>query len=267
MNNFTEFENFLFDFEKFVVKNPKIIKTLLSNIFTMRLIGNKTHGDLAEIAICEFINSYMDDFNALHVGKDLFRAKNREEDIEIVKNKTQIKFPISLKAYGQGPLQLSTDKKSELFLLLENSDVDDGSVVDKIFGMDAFQTFDSLNTLALIYNEKRMQCNILVFDFNRIKAETTFIRKISEGNRRKHPVYKFFNMSGDYLFEVRYGNTTANALQRGVWTNTEKTLGYFRSLSNGWIKYDYNQNLLKLMFKILIADEIKHINCLNSLKE
>lgn len=37
-------------------KNPHLITTTLSNIFTMRLIGNKTHGDLAEIAIAEFIN-------------------------------------------------------------------------------------------------------------------------------------------------------------------------------------------------------------------
>lgn len=37
-------------------KHPNLIATTLSNIFTMRLIGNKTHGDLAEIAIAEFIN-------------------------------------------------------------------------------------------------------------------------------------------------------------------------------------------------------------------
>ena len=37
-------------------KHPDLITMTLSNIFTMRLIGNKTHGDLAEIAISEFIN-------------------------------------------------------------------------------------------------------------------------------------------------------------------------------------------------------------------
>ncbi len=55
----------------------------LSNIFTMRLIGNKTHGDLAEIAISEFINQYMYDFKSIHVGKDLYRAKSKEEDITV----------------------------------------------------------------------------------------------------------------------------------------------------------------------------------------
>ncbi len=58
-----------------VSKNPQLINTTLSNIFAMRLIGNKTHGDLAEIAISEFINQFMYDFKSLHVGKDLFRAK------------------------------------------------------------------------------------------------------------------------------------------------------------------------------------------------
>ena len=59
-----------------VGKYPELITTTLSNIFTMRLIGNKTHGDLAEIAIAEFINQYMYDFRSIHVGKDLYRAKS-----------------------------------------------------------------------------------------------------------------------------------------------------------------------------------------------
>lgn len=65
-------------------KNPQLITITLSNIFTMRLVGNKTHGDLAEIAIAEFINQYMYDFKSVHVGKDLFRAKQSEEDIQII---------------------------------------------------------------------------------------------------------------------------------------------------------------------------------------
>jgi len=35
----------------FIVRNPELIAMTLGNIFTMRLIGNKTHGDLAEIAL------------------------------------------------------------------------------------------------------------------------------------------------------------------------------------------------------------------------
>lgn len=76
-----DFENFLDRLTLFVGKNPELIIMTLSNIFTMRLIGNKTHGDLAEVAISEFVNQYMYDYKSQHVGKDLFRAKNHEEDI------------------------------------------------------------------------------------------------------------------------------------------------------------------------------------------
>jgi hypothetical protein len=81
-----------------ISKNPDLVTTTLSNIFTMRLIGNKTHGDLAEIGIAEFINQFMYDFKALHVGKDLYRAKKHEEDIKIVNEVTKVEFPVSLKA-------------------------------------------------------------------------------------------------------------------------------------------------------------------------
>jgi hypothetical protein len=78
----------------------------------MRLIGNKTHGDLAEIGIMEFVNQFMYDFKSAHVGKDLYRAKSQEEDITVTNDLTKETFPISLKAYGIGPLQLSTDKNT-----------------------------------------------------------------------------------------------------------------------------------------------------------
>ena len=38
-----DFENFLDRLTLFVKKNPELIIMTLSNIFTMRLIGNKTH--------------------------------------------------------------------------------------------------------------------------------------------------------------------------------------------------------------------------------
>jgi len=103
-----------------ISKNPHLITTTLSNIFTMRLIGNKTHGDLAEIAIAEFINQFMYDFKSVHVGKDLYRAKEREEDIKIINEITKAEFPVSLKAYGDGPLQLSTDKHFQMFPKLKS---------------------------------------------------------------------------------------------------------------------------------------------------
>ncbi len=65
------YKDFTTRMKLFANKHPDLITTTLSNIFSMRLIGNKTHGDLAEIAIAEFINQYMYDFRSLHVGKDL----------------------------------------------------------------------------------------------------------------------------------------------------------------------------------------------------
>ncbi|KKQ21680.1 MAG: hypothetical protein A3G45_02635 [Candidatus Staskawiczbacteria bacterium RIFCSPLOWO2_12_FULL_37_15] len=102
MNNY---EEFLERFKLLASKNQNIVINTLSNIFTMRLIGNKTHGDLAEIGIAEFIKQFMYDYDSIHVGKDLFRAKEHEEYIMIINEITKEKFPISLKAYGNGPLQ------------------------------------------------------------------------------------------------------------------------------------------------------------------
>jgi len=82
------FKDFTDRLKLLIQKRPDLITTTLSNIFTMRLIGNKTHGDLAEIGIMEFVNQYMYDFKSVHVGKDLYRAKTQEGDITVtnVKN-------------------------------------------------------------------------------------------------------------------------------------------------------------------------------------
>ena len=79
-----EYKDFNARLKLLISKRRDLIVNTLSNIFTMRLIGNKTHGDLAEIGMAEFINQFMYDFKSIHVGKDLFRAKEREEDIVII---------------------------------------------------------------------------------------------------------------------------------------------------------------------------------------
>lgn len=43
------YKDFTKRFGLLIKKHPTLITMTLSNIFTMRLIGNKTHGDLAEI--------------------------------------------------------------------------------------------------------------------------------------------------------------------------------------------------------------------------
>jgi len=250
-------------------KHPTLITTTLSNIFTMRLIGNKTHGDLAEIAIAEFINQYMYDFRSIHVGKDLYRAKSQEEDIKVINEITKAEFPVSLKAYGDGPLQLSTDKTSSMFPRLERQgeEISSPSKVKAVFDDPAFSAFTTINVLPLIYDEKAQRCNILVFDSIRARSATVRIARESAGRGRKHPVYKFYDVDGDYVCEVRYGDAAANALQRGLWTHTKNGLKYFDSITGGWIDYSHNKVLVALFSHALVSSEAGHSSALEKIKE
>ena len=252
-----------------VSKHPDLITTTLSNIFTMRLIGNKTHGDLAEIAIAEFINQYMYDFKSVHVGKDLYRAKSQEEDIKIINEITKAEFPVSLKAYGDGPLQLSTDKNFRMFPRLEQEEdgVSGQAEVQKVLNDPAFAEFRNINVLPLIYDEKKQQCNILVFNYHRAEKETVRITR-EEGKRgRKHPVYRFYDSADEYICEVRYGDAAANALQRGLWTHTKNGLKHFDSITNGWIDYSHNLVLVKLFSHALVSSQAGHETALEKIKE
>lgn len=266
------FGDFQKRFQLLAQKHPKLIINTLSNIFTMRLIGNKTHGDLAEIGMAEFIHQFMYDYDSIHVGKDLFRAKEHEEDIVIINELNQQKIPVSLKAYGDGPLQLSTDKDSLLFpKLKEYGNEIIGEKIQELFSSEAFAGLNTVNVMPLIYREKQMQCNIMVFDFEKMRQQTQKIVLLTEGDKydngsksiirgkgRKHPIYMFLDHNGEYICEVRYGNATANALQRGFWTHTQHASSYFNSLTNGWISYSHNETLVKLFRLALNSTENGH---------
>lgn len=264
MNEKAAYQDFIQRLKLLISKNPSLIALTLSNIFTMRLVGNKTHGDLAEIAIAEFINQYMYDFKSLHVGKDLFRAKQSEEDIQIINEVTKAKFSVSLKAYGDGPLQLSTDKHSLMFAMLKGcgNNIQTKPEILSIMSHPVFANFSNINVLPLIYDEKRLRCNILVFDYERAKTQIARIVYIAQSDEkkgpRKHPVYRFYDDAGDYVCEVRYGGASANALQRGFWTNTKNALKYFNSLTNGWIDYSLNPVLVKLLAHSLLSTPDTH---------
>lgn len=251
-----------------IEKHPQLIVTTLSNIFTMRLIGNKTHGDLAEIAIAEFINQYMYDFQSTHVGKDLYRAKTREEDITIENEITGTIFPVSLKAYGDGPLQLSTDKNFEMFPLLEKygEEISSEKDISEIFTSDEFSYFNENNVLPLIYDEKKQKCNILIFDSDRAQKSTAYIKKEVSGKGRIHPVYRFYDKEDKYICEVRYGGASANALQRGLWTHTKNALPFFISVTNGWVSYSHNHVLVKLFSHALVSSQNGHEAALEEIK-
>ena len=251
-----------------ISKHPNLIITTLSNIFTMRLIGNKTHGDLAEIAIDEFINQYMYDFRSAHVGKANFRSKAKEEDITITNELTKIEIPVSLKAYGAGPLQLSTDKKNLMFPKLEQYRTPiEGDIIKQIWEDPIFSQFEDINVLALIYDEKKMKCNILVFNSSRVQSAVTCIDSVAKGRGRKHPIYRFFDANGEYVCEVRYGGASANALQRGFWTNTKSGFKYFDSITDGWIDYSHNYILVKLFSHALVSSSAGHTSALEKIKE
>jgi hypothetical protein len=218
MDTAAAYKDFTARLKLLVGKHPTLITTTLSNIFTMRLIGNKTHGDLAEIAIAEFINQYMYDFRSVHVGKDLYRAKSQEEDIKIINEITKAEFPVSLKAYGDGPLQLSTDKSSSMFprLQLEGPEIADADNIRTIFEDPAFTAFSIINVLPLIYDEKGQRCNIMVFDSTRARAATARIVFATAGRGRKHPVYRFFDADGAYICEVRRWRGSQRASARSL---------------------------------------------------
>lgn len=265
----THYKDFTKRLKLLISKRPDLITMTLSNIFTMRLIGNKTHGDLAEIAIAEFINQYMYDFRSIHVGKDLYRAKSKEEDIKIINEVSEAEFPVSLKAYGDGPLQLSTDKNFRMFPCLEREGtaISDKDKIEEIFADPAFSDFDEINVLPLIYDEAKKRCNIMVFDYDKAKKNTTLIQREDGGRGRKHPVYRFYDQSGGYICEVRYGGASANALQRGLWTHTKNALVYFDSITNGWVDYSHNHILVKLFSHALVSSREGHTSALDKIRE
>lgn len=215
----------------------------------------------------------MYDYKSTHVGKDLFRAKEHEEDIVIISEVTKDKFPLSLKAYGDGPLQLSTDSDQKMFPFLERQgkDVKDRKRIEAIFSSTEFSDFDAINVMPLIYDEKKRRCNIMIFDHKKAMNETRRIiyvgknqkfdfdsKDIISGKGRAHPIFMFIDAKSNYICEVRYGGASANALQRGLWTHTKNAISYFDSLTNGWISYSHNHTLVKLFSLALNSSEQGH---------
>ncbi len=273
MDKRAAFKDFTKRLKLLISKHPDLITITLSNIFTMRLIGNKTHGDLAEIAIAEFINQYMYDFRSIHVGKDLYLARSHEEDVKVINELLKVEFPISLKAYGDGPLQLSTDKHFRMFprLQQEGTVIEGKDSVKNLFRDPAFVAFSNIHVLPLIYDEKKQRCNILVFDYDRASRKTVRITReeagSGKGRGRKHAVYRFHDAEGGYVCEVRYGDAAANALQRGLWTHTRNALKYFDSLTGGWIDYSHNTVLVQLFSHALVGSSAGHAAALEKIKE
>ena len=270
------YNQFFNDINK-IKKDSSYLEILLDNIFTMRVFGNKMHGDTAEVGLTEFVNKYMTGYTARHVGKELFRAKSKEEDVQIINDETGTSFVISLKAYGKGNIQLSTNKESNLFPLLESYDkkiIDSKDIIDEIYNNTAFSHFNDIDVLALIYDEKKLRCNILVFNNNLAIESTAYIKRMDPGDKddklRKHRSYRFYDINDNYIMEVRYGDARANALQRGLWSHTDWAESYFNSLTDGWMTYKVNKTLVELFPKLLTCSKSNHekiLSFMNSLSD
>ncbi|NBV29239.1 hypothetical protein EBS02_09550 [bacterium] len=132
---------------------------------------------------------------------------------------------------------------------------------------ESFKNLANQNILSLIYKENNDECNMMIFDVKKAISEVKFITKEETSGNRKHPVYKFLDAGRNYIFEVRYGGSKANALQRGVWTHTKHADGYFRSLTDGWVSYNKSEELLELMGKVLVSSNNSHKKILDILNE
>ena len=106
----------------------------------------------------------------------------------------------------------------------------------------------------------------MVFNFSEAKKATVKIILENTGKGRIHPTYRFYDKDNNYICEVRYGGASANALQRGLWTNTKNAAIYFNSATNGWIDYSDNALLVKLFSYALISTVKGHQDALVGLK-
>lgn len=104
-----------------------------------------------------------------------------------------------------------------------------------------------------------MTFKIVVFDLTHAYqsiGQIKFFPPRRLGSKQTFPIYKFYSKNGQYVFEVRYGGVSANALQRGMWTHTENAKPYFRELLTG--SYKINESLINLISKILVSPKEKH---------
>ena len=157
-----------------------------------------------------------------------------------------------------------------MYPYLEQFGEDDlsGSRIEEVYSNPAFGHFNEVNVLPLIYRENDYQCNILIFDNARAREETVRIYRVGgdSGRGRKHPIWRFEDINGGYIAEVRYGDARANALQRGFWTHTKNALPYFKSVTRGWIDYSHNLVLVELFAKALNATQAGHTQALMAIE-
>ncbi len=162
-----EFSQLLDTLAEVRTQYPDEFDTPFINALSMREFGNKTHGDMLEIAFEELLNSQLfPNISARHVGKERYRADGAEEDVLVWFLDTPgDTLNVSLKAYGSGDLQLATNSDASMRNLLaelvgdnENvSEITDIEIIQTILERDPFTNFlEETNTIAAIYTETEL---------------------------------------------------------------------------------------------------------------
>lgn len=168
--------------------------------------------------------------------------------------------PLSLKCYGMGPLQLLTDPKSGLIKSCKSL-VDDLSkecyITKEVVNSDSFQSFKDDKVLCVIYDESDLKYSLILIDMDSLYKKVEQVKYTprtykENGGIDKYEIFKFYDEQNKYLFEVRYGEggggKAANALQRGLWTNTKKENSSFLYICkdiNYQIDDEYLNNYIK----------------------
>ena len=292
--------------------DENVFHVAMQNVLSLRLLGNKLHGDSLEFVLETLINRKTD-YCAFHVGKNYFRKgmdfdiiisekqdnldnyleymddmiiekspkanlvkaiadkydlpykniKQAKLDINELLSKRIIKldnvFPVSLKNYGKGPLQLFTNSTGDLIDAALDKVTDENEIEHldlDLLDTDAFQKIklkESYN-ISVIYDEKNMTYSVLFIDFKKLLSKVTNIvysPRIQKKKSFTYKIVKFYDVD-DYLFEVRYGKKDANALQRGLWTNINHiNLELFDNLLINK-PYNYDEEFLE-KYKLMVS--------------
>jgi hypothetical protein len=182
---------------------------------------------------------------------DLLMEKLSKIDIE----------SLSLKCYGEGPLQLNTNPTSSLIneclSHVVNGIETSQNLPLTILESEAFSSLRLSNEkiLAVIYNETNFTYSVILIDindlFNKV-SKIIYTPKIKKQNSFTYEIVKFYDKDDKYIFEVRYGKKNANALQRGLWTKTStKKTEVFLNEENSSFEYIIKNNKYSINTKFL----------------
>lgn len=167
---------------------------------------------------------------------------------------------LSLKCYGEGPLQLNTNSNSSLIneclSHVVNGVETSQNLPLTILESEAFSSLRLSNEkiLAVIYNETDFTYSVILIDINDLLNKVNkiiYTPKIKKQNSFTYEIVKFYDKDDKYIFEVRYGKKNANALQRGLWTKTSTKQTEILLNENSSFEYIIRNNKYSINTKFL----------------